>query len=92
MTEPTTIQLKVLIYEALQTQRDFTKFLRMVGDRYGRLLNDEEAHEGRVLMQRASDTIDRLSEVMDRAVISLPDDKRPPDKLPMYPQGGDSVF
>ena len=85
MAKLTTVQLKVLIYETLQAQRDFAKFLRMVGQRYGRLLNEEEAREGVILMQRTSEIIDRLAEIMDNATITISDsDKRPPDKLPVY--------
>ena len=84
-----TVQLKVLIYETLQTQRDFTKFLKKIGERYGRLVNEEEAYESATLMRRASEMIDRLTEIMDNATITISEsDNPPPDKLPVYHPGG----
>ncbi len=84
-----TVQLKVLIYETLQTQRDFTKFLKKIGERYGRLVNEEEAYESATLMRRASEMIDRLTEIMDNATITISEsDNPPPDKLLVYPPGG----
>jgi len=88
MTELTTIKLKVLIFETLQAQRDFVSFLRKVGQRYGRLLDEAEVCEAATLMERASETIDRLTQIMENATITISEDKRPPDKLPVYPLGG----
>jgi len=73
LTKLTTIQLKVLIHETLQAQKEFVKFLRTAAQRYGRLLSEEEAHEGAILIQRATETIDRLTDIIDNATITISD-------------------
>lgn len=80
MTKLTVVQLKILIFEPLQAQNELAKFLKMAAQRYGHLLNEEEVDQGARLMQRVSSTIDRLTEVIDTAVITLADDSyRPKD-------------
>jgi hypothetical protein len=61
------VRLKILVLESLRAQRDFLKFLRGVAERHGfeELFNDDEAVEGNMIMKKASDTIDRLSVVID---------------------------
>jgi hypothetical protein len=76
LTKLTAIQLKVLIHETLQAQIEFVKFLRMAAQRYERLLSEEEGHEGAILMQRATETIDRLTDIIDNATITLPNTRR----------------
>ena len=67
------ISLKVLIFESLQAQSNFVKFLREIALRYGHLLSADEAIRGERLMQHASETIDKLDRVLNNAVITLSD-------------------
>jgi len=77
----TTIKVKLLIYETLKAQRDFTRFLRTAAQRYGPLLNAEESEEAAMLMQRASETIDRLDKILENSdaltISSTIEDKLP---------------
>lgn len=60
------VNLKLLILDTLRAQRDFVKFLKRTGGNYFLKLRDDEASEGMQLMERASQTIDRLSEIIDK--------------------------
>ena len=60
------VNLKLLVLDTLRAQRDFVKFLKRTGGNYFLKLSDDEASEGMRLMERASQTIGRLSEIIDR--------------------------
>jgi hypothetical protein len=60
------INLKLLVLDTLRAQRDFVKFLKRTGGNYFLTLRTDEASEGMRLMERASRTIDRLSEIIDK--------------------------
>lgn len=75
------VQLKVLVLESLRAQRDYLKFLRRVGRRHGleKSFNDDETIEGNMIMERVSETIDRLSVVIDNCdTLTLSADQKIP--------------
>ena len=59
------VNLKLLVLDTLRAERDFVKFLKRTGGSYFLTLSDDEASEGMRLMERASQTIDRLSKIID---------------------------
>ncbi|MGA8903613.1 MAG: hypothetical protein WB661_01250 [Candidatus Bathyarchaeia archaeon] len=54
-------------------------------------MSEEDAREYARLMERLSVTIGRVQDLLETGAVLSDigsDDKRPPDKLPVYPPGG----
>ena len=91
MTERAIVQLKLLILESLQAQNELAKFLKEAARRYGQLLSADEISRGTRLMERVSETIERLTQVVDTGEITISDASYHPygsdDKLPEHQLG-----
>jgi hypothetical protein len=74
MTEASIVELKVLILESLEAQKELARFLEYCAKKYGLLLTNEEAARAMKLMERVSVMVDRVNSALNR----------PPDKLPVY--------
>jgi len=70
-------QLKILIFECLEAQKELAKFLNYCAKKYEPILSEEEAMKGLKLMERVSITVDRVVEVIDEPIFDRRDKKLP---------------